>query len=156
MRESEFAERAERLRPRLYRTALMYFGDAVRAVDVLDEALFRGLKGCILLRHEEFFDTWLTRILINECHREMKRMRRVQPMDTLPETAAEAFDALPLKEAVKHLPEPLKEVVILRYFADYSVKETAEALHLPAGTVATRQRRALQLLRLELSEEDEA
>ncbi len=154
MKESEFAERAELLRPKLYRTAKMYFGDDVRAADVLDEALFRGLRACRLLRHAEYFSTWLTRILINECHREAKRMRRTQPMDTLPEEAAEQFDALPLKEAVRRLPQELKEIVILRYFADYSVQETAEALHIPMGTVATRQRRALKLLRLELEEEE--
>lgn len=156
MIEEIFAQRAEELRPRLYRTALMYFGDAVRAEDVLDEALFRGLRGCRLLRREEFFSTWMTRILINECHRESRRMRRVQPMAELPEAAAEAFDALPLKEAIRRLPVELKEVVILRYFAGYTVQETAEALQIPQGTAASRQRRALKLLRLELGEEDEA
>ena len=77
-------------------------------------------------------------------------------METLPETAEEAFDALPLKEAVARLPEELKDVVILRYFAGYTLQETADLLALPRGTVATRQRRALQLLRLELEEEVEA
>lgn len=154
MQEEMFARRAEALRPRLYRTALMYFGDAVRAEDVLDEALFRGLRSCRMLRREEFFNTWLTRILINECHRESRRMRRMQPMAELPETAAEAFDALPLKEAIRKLPVDLKEVVILRYFAGYTVQETAEALRIPQGTAATRQRRALALLRLELGEEE--
>ena len=80
MQEEMFARRAEALRPRLYRMALMYFGDAVRAEDVLDEALFRGLRSCRMLCREEFFNTWLTRILINECHRESRRMRRVHPM----------------------------------------------------------------------------
>lgn len=126
--------RAEALRPRLYRTALMYSGDAVRA--------------------EEFFNTWLTRILINECHRESRRMRRVQPMAELPETATEEFDALPLKEAIRMLPVELKEVVILRYFAGYTVQETAEAMRILQGAAVTRQRRVLALLRLELGEEN--
>lgn len=47
-------------------------------------------------------------------------------------------------------------MVILRYFAGYTQAETARALNIPQGTAATRQRRALQLLRLELGEEGDA
>ena len=44
-------------------------------------------------------------------------------------------------------------MVILRYFTGLTLEETARSLGVPRGTVATRQRRALQLLRLELGEE---
>ena len=60
------------------------------------------------------------------------------------------------EEAVRRLPEELRAVVILRYFAGYTQAETARALNIPQGTAATRQRRALQLLRLELGEEGDA
>ena len=45
-------------------------------------------------------------------------------------------------------------MIILRFFAGYTQAETAAALDIPQGTVATRQRRALELLRLELGEEE--
>ena len=156
MTDGEYAVRAHALRIKLYKTALLYLGNETAALDALDEAVYRGLRGHKKLRQPEYFDTWLTRILINECHNELRRRTRIQPMETLPETAEEAFDALPLKEAVARLPEELKDVVILRYFAGYTLQETADLLALPRGTVATRQRRALQLLRLELEEEVEA
>ena len=44
-------------------------------------------------------------------------------------------------------------MVVLRFFAGYTQAETAQALNIPQGTAATRQRRALELLRLELGEE---
>ena len=47
----------------------------------------------------------------------------------------------------------LRAVVVLRFFAGYTQAETAQALNIPQGTAATRQRRALALLRLELGEE---
>jgi len=75
-------------------------------------------------------------------------------LEELPESAAEEYDALPLKEALLHLPKELKEVIILRYFAGYTLVETAEALRIPQGTAATRQRKALALLKLELLEEE--
>ena len=43
-------------------------------------------------------------------------------------------------------------MVALRYFSGYTLAETAEALDIPPGTVSTRQRKALALLRLELDD----
>jgi RNA polymerase sigma-70 factor (ECF subfamily) len=120
---------------------------------LLDETVYKALKACGKLQQEEFFTTWITRILLNECSSERKRRGRMAPLETLPETAVEQFDALPLKEAIRRLPQELKQVIIPRYFAGYTLRETADILQLPLGTVATRQRRALALLRLELSEE---
>ena len=152
MEMEEFARRVEQLRPRLYRTALCYLGSEAQALDVLDEAVYRGLRSLKQLRQPEFFDTWLTRILIRECARELKRRSRFQPLETLPEPSSEELDALPLREAIDRLPKELRDVVILRFFSGYTQAETARALDLPQGTVATRQRRALQLLKLDLEE----
>ena len=106
------------------------------------------------LREPDFFETWLTRIVLNECHRELRRRRRLAGEESLPESAGpDAYDALPLKEAIRRLPEELRAVIILRFFAGYTQAETAAALDIPQGTAATRQRRALELLRLELGEE---
>ena len=59
-----------------------------------------------------------------------------------------------MREAVRRLPEELRQVVILRFFTGCTQAETAVALGIPQGTVATRQRRALALLRMELGEEE--
>ena len=153
MEELEYVRRAEEVKPRLYRTALLYLGNEPAAVDAVDEAVYKGYLARKKLRQPEFFDTWITRILINECHNELRRQKRYHPLDELPETASEEFNSLPLKEALRRLPKDLKDVIILRFFGGYTVAETAQTLHIPAGTVATRQRKALQVLRLELEEE---
>lgn len=155
MDNETFARRIERVRLKLYKTALLYLGNETAAMDVLDETVYKALKNIRRLRQPEYFDTWITRILINECHNENKRRKRFSLLEEAPEPAAEDFDSLPLKEAIRKLPQDLKEVVILRYFAGYTLAETAEALQIPRGTAATRQRRALALLKLELEEEKE-
>ncbi len=155
MDQMEFAARVEALRQRLYRTAYLYLGGEADALEAVDEAVYQALRALKKLRAPEHFDTWLTRILINTCHRELRRRRRLAGEEALPDTAGpDDYDALPLKEAVGRLPEQLRTVVILRYFTGYTQAETAAALGIPTGTVATRQRRALALLRLELGEED--
>lgn len=153
MNHEEFARRVEAIRTKLFKTALTYLGSEALALDAVDEAVFKALCGYRKLRQPEFFDTWITRILINECHNELRRQKRYCPLEELPETAIEEFDALPLKEALRRLPKGLKDVIILRFFAGYTVAETARTLNIPNGTVATRQRNALRLLRLELEEE---
>lgn len=149
----EFGKSIENIRVRLYKTAFLYMGNETLAMDVVDEAVYKALCSYKMLRKPEYFDTWITRILINECHSEQRRQKRLHLMEELPETATEDFDALPLKEALRCLPKELKEVVILRYFAGYTLTETAKTLKIPQGTAATRQRRALKLLRLQLGEE---
>ena len=74
-------------------------------------------------------------------------------MAELPETAQEQFDALPLKEAISKLPRQLKDVILLRYFSGLTLEETAQVLDIPRTTVSTRQKKALTLLRVELTEE---
>ena len=154
MKKEEFTYRVEAIRGQLYKTAMLYLGSHSQAVDALDEAIYKGLCGYKKLRKPEFFTTWMTRILINECNNELRRRKRTCPLEELPETAVEEFDSLPLKEALQKLPKELKDVVVLRYFSGFTLAETAELLKIPQGTAATRQRKALQLLRLELGEEE--
>ena len=156
MKQETFAARVQAVRAKLYRTAYLYLGSEADALEAVDEAVYQALRALKRLRQEAFFETWLTRILLNECHKELRRRKRFSPAgeEALPDTAGpDAYDGLPLKEAIRRLPEELRAVVILRFFAGLSQAETAETLNIPQGTVATRQRRALQLLRLALGAE---
>lgn len=154
MDKREFAEQVEAVKQQLYKTAYLYLHNEASALEAVDESIYKALKSLKILRQPEYFTTWLTRILINECKKELKRLSRVSPAEYLPFEEGEdaAYDALPLKEAIGRLPEELRAVVILRYFSGYTLAETAETLGIPQGTVVTRQRRALALLKLDLEE----
>ncbi|MBQ7920590.1 MAG: sigma-70 family RNA polymerase sigma factor [Lachnospiraceae bacterium] len=153
MNNEEYAKRVEEIRGRLYKTAFLYLGSESLALDAVDEAVYKGLCNHKKLRQPEYFTTWMTRILMNECHNEQRRQKRLIPLEEVQELLTEDYDSLPLKEAIKRLPKELKEVIILRYFTGYTLAETAETLKIPQGTAATRQRKALQLLKLEFEEE---
>ena len=155
MERDEFVVRTEAVKSRLYRTAYLYLGNEADALEAVDEAVYQALRALKKLRSPEFFESWLTRILINECHKELRRRNRfVSNTVECERVAPDDYDHLPLKEAILRLPDDLRVVVILRYFSGYTQAETAKVLEIPQGTVATRQRRALQLLRLELREEE--
>lgn len=154
MNDNEYAAQVQRLKGGLYRTAYIYLGSEAAALDAVDEAVYKGLLSFNKLREPQYFGTWMMRILINECKTELRRRKRTLAMPELPETAVEEFDVLPIKDAVLRLPRDLKETVILRYFSGLTTAETASALEIPQGTAATRLRRALKLLKLELSDEE--
>lgn len=156
MNQAEFTARVQAIRQRLYRIALMTLGNEADALEAVDEAVYQALRSLKQLRQSEFFETWITRVLINVCHKELRHRKHFarDGEEALPETASfDDYDQLPLREAVRKLPEDLRNVVILRFFAGYTQTETAESLGIPQGTVATRQRKALSLLRLDLGEE---
>ena len=159
MDQQEFADRTEAIKTRLYRTAYLYLGSEADALEAVDETVYRALRRLKQLQTPALFETWITRILINTCQDELRRRRRLHPggVDALPDTAGpDAYEHLPLKEAIRRLPEELRSVVILRFFSGYTQAETAAALNIPQGTAATRQKRALALLKLELGEEGQA
>jgi len=151
--DEQFAAQVDALHERLYATAMLYMCSHSQAVDVLDEAIYKALCGYKRLRDPAVFTTWITRIVINECHNELRRQKRLRPLEDWEEPAAQAFDSLPLREAIAALPDALREIVILRYFSGFTLVETAKMLGIAQGTAASRQRKALKLLRLELEEE---
>ena len=154
MKEEAYLHHAEAMRGKLYGIAWMTLGSESAAVDAVDEAVYKGYRSCKKLREPQYFATWLIRILINVCRDELRRRKCELAVETLPESAAEQYDALPLKEAIRSLPPELRDVIILRYFTGLTLEETAEALSIPRGTVSTRQRKALSLLKLELTVEE--
>ncbi len=154
MDKREFAQQVDAIKQQLFRMAYLYLNNEAGALEAVDESVYKAYKALKTLREPAYFTTWLTRILINECKKELKRQNRFSPMDYSPaeEMAEDDYDALPLKEAIAHLPETLRAVVILRYFAGFTLAETAQTLAIPQGTVVSRQRRALALLKLDLEE----
>lgn len=152
MEREKFAARVQEIREQLYRTAYGYLGNAHDSLEAVDEAVYQGFRARKKIRQPEFFTTWMTRILIRVCYRELKRRTRQQEVP-VEEQGAEDYDGLPLREAIERLPEELRQVIVLRYFTGLTQAETAQALEIPQGTVVTRQRRALALLRVELEED---
>ena len=62
-------------------------------------------------------------------------------------------EMLSIRAAIRSLPEKHREIVYLFYYADQSIQEIAETLHLPQGTVKSRLNRAKKTLGKLLKEE---
>lgn len=149
---NDYITRLESYRESLYRIAYSYMNDQTLAIDVLDEAYYKAYVNRKKLKNPKYLKTWFTRILINECLQAIRKNKRIILMDQVPEQSIEDYDRLPLKMAIRQLPEKLSKIIYLRYYGGYTLIETAEILEIPLGTVSTRERKALGLIRLELTE----
>ncbi|QSX07323.1 sigma-70 family RNA polymerase sigma factor [Sedimentibacter sp. zth1] len=158
MNQDEFLNRVGNVKIRLYKIAYMYLNDEQSALDAVQEAIYLALKSLRKLKQTEYFKTWITRILINECLKELRHRKRIHFIDDFKTVLKGSYDYnydnLPLKEAIKALPNNLKSIVILKYFCGYTLEETSQFLNIPLGTVATRHRKSLGILKLNLKEED--
>lgn len=65
MKDAEYFDRIEPLRTKLYRMAYPYFNSESMAIDAVDEAIYKGYLKKKQIRKEEFFETWMIRILLN-------------------------------------------------------------------------------------------
>lgn len=145
MTAQEFSERVRENRDRLWRISYSILRNGADCDDALQEALLRAWKQRTSLRNEEYFVTWLTRILINECKRMLKRPR-LQP---LPEVFPQppVSDNAELRDAILALPLNQRIPLVLHYIEGYPVKHIAAMLRLPETTVNWRLHSARKAIR---------
>ena len=151
MNKNDFTQRALLCERRLYRIARTLLHSDADCEDAVQEALLKAWAKLHTLREETFFETWLIRILINEC-RSLYR-KRPQVAQELPETLAAPAADPQLFGALMNLPEKHRIPMELHYIEGYSVQEVAHMLRLPEGTVKWRLSRGRTLLKQELGEE---
>ena len=68
MDKQEFSTRVIACEKKLFRIAYLTLGGYAHCEDAVQEALLKAWADLASLRNPALFDTWLIRILINECH----------------------------------------------------------------------------------------
>jgi RNA polymerase sigma-70 factor (ECF subfamily) len=144
----------------LYRTAYVYLNHPDDALDAVQETAYRSFKSIASLKEPKYFKTWLIKIAIR-CSLDILKKRgqtvRLDPAIAEQIIAEDAQDVqlqLTLHEMLNGLGEDEKNVILLRFFHGYTIRETAEMLDIPLGTAKTVLYRALKLLRKRSEEDD--
>ena len=125
----------------LYRTAFLYVRNREDALDVVQEASYKAFKSISQLKNENFFLTWLTRILIHCSNDVLKRKKKEIPKDIMSEREVDRreqdVESLDLLVAINQLNEKYKDAIILFYFQDLPISEVAKVMNIPENTVKT-------------------
>ncbi len=138
MTNEEFSERIVAMMQTLYRVSYSQLAKSDERDDAVQECLYKAWKKRHQLRDERFMQTWVIRILINECRNIRKKNARELPKDRLSERAVPPDADYELHDALMNLDERLRLPILLHYMEDYTVKEIAKILSLPQGTVKSR------------------
>jgi RNA polymerase sigma factor (sigma-70 family) len=132
----------------------LYCGDRDTAEDLAQEALARLCRHWDELPTERDAERWLTRVAFNLAKSSLRtRLTRRRVVEqhgrelTRDGGSADPANAVAVRAAVAGLPERERRVLILRYFADLPVAQTAVLMRCPEGTVKTLTRQAIERLR---------
>lgn len=133
----------------LYRVAISIMKNDDDALDCIQDAILSAYNSIKKLSHEKFFKTWLIRILVNKCNDSLKKKQKVIPYGEIPSKAKydENTEKLDIRDALEDLEQELKIIVVLYYYEDMSIKDIAETLNIPEGTVKSRLSRARNKLK---------
>jgi len=162
--------------PAVVRACSRILGDRTEAEDVAQEAFVIAYRSLPTWRGEGTLGAWVSRIAVRLALRVAAKRRNVAWLDPFaaeseqpgrpdevrlgttdaPDPAVRALRTeryVELRRAVATLDEPYREVVALRFFAERSLQEIADATDRPLGTVKTHLHRGLKRLRKALEED---
>lgn len=155
----------EKYKVSIFRTALAVTKDRVMAEDVLQESFLRLFTNADKIKTNVPVGPWLYRVAVNLCYTLLKRRQRymrpfegllgrlVAPLNLLPEQQLERAEAREtVQRAIENLPVTHRAVVVLFYLEGLSLKEIANVLEIPEGTVKSRLHYARKSLKGVLNE----
>ncbi|EGT3616394.1 sigma-70 family RNA polymerase sigma factor [Clostridium perfringens] len=135
----------------LYKMAFLYVKDEQDALEVIHETVYRAFLNIEKLKKAKFFNTWITRILINVSIDFFKRKGKSEILDESTPVIKEKVEIsteekIDLYNAIDLLNDNYKTVIIMMYFNDMKIKDIAKVMDIPENTVKTYLRRAKQAL----------
>jgi RNA polymerase sigma-70 factor (ECF subfamily) len=169
-REQEFETLVRLHMPMLLRVARRMMRSEEDARDAVQDAFVSAFRSLGTFNAEAKLSTWLHRIVVNACLMRLRTQRRhpeeaiedylprfsedghqVPPNENWPETAETLLERSEIqqvvRDAIDHLPDTYREVVVLRDLEELSTEEAAQALGVTPNAVKIRLHRARQALR---------
>ena len=157
MTKEEFEARIIGMQDTLYRVSATLLKQPCDREDAIQECIYKALRKRDSLRDDRFMQSWVIRILINECYSIHRRAKWERPSEQLPEPPPmPGPDADPeVFRILFSLNEKLRLPMVLHYVEGYSVDEVARIMRIPTGTVKSRLARAREKMHKEMKEAGE-
>jgi RNA polymerase sigma-70 factor (sigma-E family) len=144
--ETEFTKFAASANQRLHRTAYLICGDWHRAEDAAQDALVTICRRWKHIERDESLNSYAHRVLVNAVHQQSRRPWRREQLDDAnglpdsesPDPITSVDDRQLIRGALVRMPPGQRACVVLRYYADLSIEQTADALGISPGTVKSQ------------------
>lgn len=155
-----FNELIEENKLKIYKTAKSILKDEDDVCDAIQDALIRAYKNISKLEHNEYFSTWIIRIVINKCYdiakKNNEKNKKIVDISEAKNHELQTFDTyneFGLEQVLNILDKNLKEIIVMYYYDDISVQDISKIIDIPQGTVKSRLSRARSKLYEILSKE---
>lgn len=127
-------------RQMLYNTALLVLHQEDDALDAIQDAILACWENLPTLRKDQYFKTWLVKILLNKCRDIQRSQRHYAFVEELPESGDEPdWDThMDVGRAMDRLGDQDQLILSLFYYDDLNIRQIAEALSISEGAVRTR------------------
>lgn len=135
-----FVELMELQKNSMYKIAKSYLKSDDDVADAIQETILTCFEKLGSLKEPKYFNTWLTKILMNKCNDILKAGRREYPSDQFPEQGDKcmALDNYEFLELMNSLDEKYRTVLMLYYGEGFKIREISQILDLEENTVKTR------------------
>ncbi len=152
MDKQTFTDKVIEIERTLYRMSMSILKNEADCEDAVQDTILTAYSKLSTLKNEEYFKTWLIRILINTCNKAAKKKSRfVFGKDIEEESVPDSAVNTEVRLAIEKLKPKIRMVVVMKYIEGFSVKEIQEILKIPEGTVKSRLAEGRKQLRIELS-----
>ena len=133
----------------LYKVAIAMTKNEEDALDCIQEAILQSYISIKDLRQEEYFKTWLIKILINKCNDVIRANKNIIYIEQEKEEgySENIEQSVSLRECFDRLKPDYKIVMIMYYDQGFNSKEISEILNINESTVRTRMARGRDYLR---------
>ena len=139
---------------RYYRLAYSYMRNEDDALDVVQESAYRAIRDCRKVRNKDYLSTWIYRIVVNTALDMLRRKKKENITEELPEIPVEdQYRDLELRTVLNQLDDKSRTIILLRYFEDLKLEDIADIVGDNLNTVKARLYRSLKKLRLNLEAE---
>lgn len=154
-RTEMLCSRVEAKTDQLYRLAYGYVKNEQNAMDIVQESVYKLFKNGDKMNGPEYIDTLLYRITINTAVDFIRRHKKeVIGLPEMEKGKEDQYANADLWSALNQLDKNSSAVIMLHFFEDKTLKETAEILGENVNTVKSRMYQALKILKIQLSEEE--
>lgn len=127
----------------MYRVAKGILISETDIEDAIQNTILLAYKNINTLNKDQFFKTWLIRILINECNKIYNFNKRCIDFEEVKNKYTnDQYENFDLKKAIDSLSDELRLPIILFYFEDMKILEISKVMNIPIGTVKSRLARA--------------
>lgn len=153
MTKEEFTRLVLESEETLYKVSMSMLRNEKDCEDAVQTAILTSYEKLNTLKNEEYFKTWIVRILINTCNKQLnsrKKIVDISDYQNTTQTSSFSPEELEVRLAVEKLPLKIRQVVVLYYTEGFSVKDIKSILKIPEGTVKSRLSKGRELLKIEL------